>query len=306
MRLAAIPRVLTASWHLLVWVAPVVHGTAVHAQPAAGGADALLNALGSATPTPASSTPTNHPAPNLVRLRDGSEFRGHILERTAMGVTLRLPTGEARHFDATQIVYAGADGREHSSIQAKLSDPRYKVGYVGPRATVRLVSPDSHSIRVFTPRQIEARTDTFITYGDYIPFAAARHDTVGHTWLPLCTTPCTLRVPVGNLRLGAQEEGDDEVRPLRPLYVERDRTLEVDASPNPLGTILLYGGGALSIAGLLVAATLDKNDPESTKLRTGVISLSMIVTGAVVSLVGLAMDRESGSLREHKDTREAP
>ncbi len=288
------------------------------AQPASGtNAGALMESLAGqvgqphrppASPTQAapagSAAPAAaDPAPDLVRLQDGAEFRGRILERTPAFVRLLLPTGEERRIDASWIRYAGPDRRESSAIEGTIHPDEVPEGYIGPRVRVQVDSDDDERLVLYAPRTIGATvtrvvhssTDHGAFFGKFL--------NVEYDWIPICTTPCSMLVPVGTLRLGAAPlradgsppPGEDAIR-LPARYVDRDASFRASASLDLSWLWYVLGGSVVFGVGVWAYAEGKAANSRSAQIAYLSTSLGSFIASTVLFVLAAGADRSVGFL----------
>ena len=294
---------------LLVLGTPL--GRPTNAQPASGAsADALMESLagqvGQPHRPPASPTqaaPAGSAAPDLVRLQDGAEFRGRILERTPAFVRLLLPTGEQRRIDASWIRYAGPDRRESSAIEGTIHPDEVPEGYIGPRVRVQVDSDDDERLVLYAPRTIGATVTRVLHTSTDHPWLAGKFLNVEYDWIPICTTPCTMLVPVGNLRLGAAPlrpngsppPGSAAVR-LPARYVDRDAAFRASASLDLSWLWYALGAGVTAGVGYWAADQATSTNDRSAKIAYGLTSIGLGVATIVLAILSGEADRNLGFL----------
>ncbi len=301
---------------LLVLGAPL--GRPASAQPASGtGPDALMESLAGQVGQPqapaagasqaarasTAAPAAGDPAPDLVRLRDGAEFRGRLLERTPAFVRLRLPTGEERRIDASWIQYAGPDRRESSVIVGTIHPDEVPEGYIGPRVRVRVDSDDEERLVLYAPSTIGATVTRVVhTSTDHGPFFG-KFLHVEYDWIPVCVTPCTLLVPVGNLRLGAAPvradgtppPGDAAVR-LPARYVDRDASFRASAHRNLWWLLYALGAGVTTSVGYWAADQATSTNDRAAKIAYGLTGVGLGVATVALVILASRADRNVGFL----------
>ena len=130
--------------------------------------------------------------PDLVKLNDGSFFRGVILEKVANDhVDIELPSGERRRFEMRDVAYAGAKPQEAAS---------YGLAVAGPLAHVEL-------------RADEPGVTYEVRTGEV---TGARGG--GSVLAAICAAPCEANLPIGEHRL-ALSKGEGKTTTIEPVTI---------------------------------------------------------------------------------------
>jgi hypothetical protein len=136
-------------------------------------------------------------AADLVTLKNGSRYRGMILEFVPGDhVDLRLPSGEVKRFAMVEVAYAGEAADEpHAGPQPEPGAPR------------RLLKVDIDEARVHF-ESFPADTDFHIRTGG------------PHSYERICSAPCDANLPTGKQRLALALKGRAPVEPDDAVAIE--------------------------------------------------------------------------------------
>lgn len=167
-----------------------------------------------AEPTPAQPAA----APDVVRLKDGSMFRGTISERVAGDyVEIVLVTGKTRRFTMDQVEFAGAA----ASLPGPKPEPSKTEAPAGKKEVRPLVTIRGEEARVslvaVEPNVTFHRRAATAIAGNV---AATGYDEI-------CVAPCEATLPAGTYTLA--------------LSKDKDKPLETDAVRIPAGSTRLEG-----------------------------------------------------------------
>jgi hypothetical protein len=134
------------------------------------------------------------PITDQVQTTDGGTYRGTIIEDTPKGdVVLQLPTGETKRFSRATIRYAGPLAGATES----------------PVAPERSTSPFTVQTRPVSVRFEASEPSTLYAEGDWAVGTNTGLKAKGYS--RLCTSPCSLSVPLGTQRF-ALARGPDAPR----------------------------------------------------------------------------------------------
>lgn len=157
-------------------------------------------------------------APDVVRLKDGSMFRGTISERVEGDyVEIVLVTGKTRRFTMDQVEFAGVA----ASVPAPKPEPTKTEAPAGrkdvrPLVTIRGVEARVSLVAVEPNVTFHRRAATAIAGS----IAATGYDEI-------CAAPCEATLPAGTYTLA--------------LSKDKDKPVETDAVRIPAGTARLEG-----------------------------------------------------------------
>ncbi|AKF03530.1 hypothetical protein [Sandaracinus amylolyticus] len=186
--------------------------------------------------------------PDVVILRDGTMFRGTLVERGAQRVILLLPTGETREFAGADVESAGPDVPPPPPV-------------VTPQAleSVPVLAPPP-SVRLHVQSPSAGRTLHRVIASTEVPLRDQVHRPRLDTMEPICAAPCDLDLPAGTYQFGVSEGTGNAHRAGIPVHLDAgERWVEIDHIDNT-GTriagwlIVIAGGGAgtaLAVAGVL-------------------------------------------------------
>lgn len=152
-----------------------------------------LLAAGAAAQTP----------PDVVVLRDGTVFRGTLVERGSVRVVLMLATGEVREF-------AGAD------VESAGPDPAVAVPVAAPTAVV----PAPPSVRLHVRGTEPGRTLHRLTESTEIPLPGRASRPQLDSMMPICAAPCDVDLPAGTYAFGVSEGSGSAHRAGAPVHLE--------------------------------------------------------------------------------------
>jgi hypothetical protein len=184
--------------------------------------------------------------PDVVKLKDGSMFRGTILEIIARDhVDIQLPSGEVRRFETEDVAYAG--DASHAPLESHEAPPtkapaeressRSSDATANPRPLVTLEGRVAKvHLEASTPD-----TDFHIRTGEAVAKGYAR----------LCTAPCDVTLPAGKHRLALSAGGNFPIESASTVDITGPST--VHGTYNSKQDVRIAGG---VVAGLALATGL--------------------------------------------------
>jgi hypothetical protein len=255
-------------------------------------------------------------ASDVVKLKDGSMFRGTIMELVPSDhVDITLSSGQSRRFPMRDVAYAGPASGEPStppplpapsqpapaqpSPPAQPPPPEPMITVRGDRADVRLEANEGDvSFLVRTGQGEFSGSGYAWGRGGVSVWGQSRDYSI------ICTAPCDARIPVGTHRLALTQGGGRAIETDDPIEVPGPSTLhgiyESRTGTRVAGWIVL---GASVVAGTVVMLTSIKSkqdcsigpndcyptsDFDTTQFLVGT---GIMAAGTVVGLVlGLQKD----------------
>jgi hypothetical protein len=185
--------------------------------------------------------------PDVVKLRDGSMFRGTIAELVAHDhVDIVLSSGQTRRFPLADVTYAGPSAASTAAPPSPppppppppppSGAPQPLVGMRGPRAELRLEANDSDV-------EFHVRTGTAqlqgVGWGGRNSYSFVGQEAVYST---ICAAPCEASLPTGSHHIGLSHNGKGVIEAEEPVVITGPGTLR--------GTYTSHMG--LRVAGLLL------------------------------------------------------
>jgi hypothetical protein len=239
---------------------------------------------------PASAEGASVPAArDLVKLHDGSLYRGTIIEFVPHDhVTLQLVTGAVRRFAMANVEYEG-DAANQPRVSAVPPAPPLPPTPPAPApedaagVPVRVVANDADVSLLVERSLATVGSLTAKGYGD------------------ICIAPCAAALPAGTYRMALSSHGGRAVEVQDAVHIDAPATLkaqyESHRDARTLGIVVTAVGGVAGIA-LIVGGMLNKNDcptafsgqPACTSTPSPDIGLISggFATMAVSGLIGLA------------------
>jgi hypothetical protein len=167
------------------------------------------------------------PITDQVQTTDGGTYRGTIVADVPNGeVVLQLPTGETKHFARAEIRYAGPLAGAQAPVDGAA---RPTTGFTVHASTISVTFESSEATTLYAQ-------DSWATTGGV----------TAHGYARICTSPCSLTMPVGTQHF-ALSRGNDSPRPVQdPVTVEQSSTLHAawqSRSGSRLAGILLLAIG---------------------------------------------------------------
>ena len=226
---------------------------------------------------PVEKAPAQSAPPDVVILRDGSFVRGTISELVAGKHVVIVPVvGEPRQFSMSEVTYAGpAAGAPPSAASAPV-----------PAAPASATAPPSTPVVTVEVRAPDNVTSLHVwghMNADGSPGATRFSEKE-----PLCTAPCTLKLPVGEYRFGLSGHRGHIERIARPFDIRQNTRLEatyVDRRRSRTAGWVILGISAL-IGGAMVFVG-DSSGNRDIQLAGGLAGGAGIVVGL---LLGVQMD----------------
>jgi hypothetical protein len=275
------------------WVlATLCAGTAAGAEEPVG-SDAPGTAA-AANPTPASPAQP----PDLVRLKDGSLFRGTIAELRANDkVVIVLVTGEVRTFAMSEVEFAGPS-TEAPDDSEETTEPEAE-------EPVDAAETPEDAERPSRPRKLARVKGEEVT----LKLRGAERGLtyylkIGKSYERICTTPCEAWLPRGSYFLGVSRGSGSPVAVEQTLRLNGDVTLT--AVYHDYGGTRGMGVAAYVLGGVGSAALLGIGAAEqSSELMTASAVVGLL--GILVGTAGvLASDQASVLLESNRSARIAP
>jgi opacity protein-like surface antigen len=260
-------------------------------------------AAAQAPPAPAPAAPPSAPS-DIVRLRDGSMFRGTIQELVVGDhVDLQLHSGELRRIPMKDVAYAGPAARDPSAAPAAPAAPPPSYG---PLVTVDATSLRVHFESADPNMAFSLRTGSATVAGSvggrgYVGVATAYTD--------LCGAPCDVTLPAGTYRLALSKDGRGPVEAEEAAVLREPSTVQgtyIDhRGLRTAGWVSLLGG--IGIGTILMASAFAQKtttcDGAGSCSTSPSVNQSQVGAGAAVSLVGglvgliLILQGDSASVR---------
>jgi hypothetical protein len=230
----------------------------------------------------AAPAPTAAPVvlPDVVKLKDGSMFRGTVLERVAGDhVDLQLPSGQVRRFADGDVAYAGPA----SSVPAAAPPlPAPAPAQAAPSDGVKKVRVRLEANAPNIEYELRTGTAHFIGTGWT---GGGRSTTVTGTaqaFEALCTAPCDSSLPIGNQPLALSKDGGGPVPIANGVTIAGPSKLEAtytDRSGARVAGLVIGIGGAI-VGGAMVGVGM------SAGSKLGETEKSLVAGGAAVSIAG--------------------
>jgi hypothetical protein len=167
-----------------------------------------------AAPVPAFAQSAGGAPPDLVKLKDGSMFRGTISELvTNDHVDIVLASGQTRRIPMKDVQYAGPANAATPAAAPPAPPPPPPpppgaggamplVTVNGPRAELRLESPDPNTTFHIKTGQADVEGGGMTWGGRAFSYSAQ-----ANAYTIICTAPCTAGLPVGTHELGLSQGG---------------------------------------------------------------------------------------------------
>jgi hypothetical protein len=240
--------------------------------------------------------------PDVVKTKDGSMYRGTIIELVAGDhVRMTLPTGETRNFPMSDVAYAGAaEGAprpEAPSPRKARPSTREKTDTDEDEdeATVHLTANEKDLQVLIRAGQSET-TGTGYTIGHGATFYSgeSRHYAV------LCTAPCDTSLPPGTHRLAVSLDGGRAIEADEPVRIHAPATnlratYDSRGGYRAAGILLMIGGGlagTILMGASIHPSTCDKYNNCTGGTDGGLMLAGVAVTGVSVLFgLGLALMR---------------
>jgi hypothetical protein len=272
------------------------------------GVASLAFLLAAVTPAAAQSPPGLTPPPSasassdIVRLPDGSMFRGTIQELVVGDhVDLQLHSGQVRRFAMKDVAFAGPAARDPAAL-APTPAPSAASATVatGDATSVRVHFDSSTPHLTFAARTGSATVTGSVGGHGYAGIATAYTD--------LCIAPCDATLPSGMVRLALSKDGRGPVEADEPVVLREPSTVQgtyVDQrGVRTAGWITMFGAPVLGVV-LMATAFSRSSTCDSTGYcsTTASVDSARLGAGVAVSVVGafvgfiLTMQRDSASLR---------
>jgi hypothetical protein len=154
-------------------------------------------------------SPSAADLPDVVKLKDGSLYRGTIVELIAGDhVDLRLLNGSVKRWAMTEVSYAGeADRSPAPTAPREQAAPR-------PLVTVDAAEAKIHFESDTPETDLHIRThDATVTGVGWGGRGAFAYNAVAHSYEHVCAAPCDATLPAGTHRLALSYKGKAPVEP---------------------------------------------------------------------------------------------
>lgn len=178
-------------------------------------------------PTPAAPTAPDATPPDIVKLKNGSLYRGTVMELVAGDhVDVRLPSGETKRFPMSDVDYAGA------ASAAPGAAPPAPAAPPGPRP---LVTIDARAAKIHfeatsPDTDFHIRTEDVTVEGagwgwgrGFYGFASTAQ---AKGYAHICAAPCDATMPVGKYRLALSQAGKKPIEPDGPVTIDGATTVQ--------------------------------------------------------------------------------
>ncbi len=288
---------------------------------AAQGAEADRPAPPSAA-APGATPPASPPlAPastaDVVKLKDGSLFRGLILENVVGDhVAMKTATGDVRSFPAADVVYAGPASAQPAPppVATPEGAPPPAPAPMGPPQA--LVTLDAPAIKL----HFEATapdTDFHLRTGDSVisgvaatSRGAAAFSGSAQNYAHICTAPCDATLPKGTHRL-ALSQGQEPVETDHPVVIDGAATLrgtyESHQGQRIAGWVLFGTAIPLGTLAIILGVTHEgedcsnqfsdgycptKSEPDGALMAGGAV---LLIAGGITGLV-LGLHRDTSTI----------
>ena len=218
------------------------------------------------------SAPPRGSAPDLVRLKDGSLFRGTIAELVVGDhVIIVTLAGESRRFAMADVEYAG---RAQSLEEKKEPDPDEEEEEAAPPPR-RQRAPTSVKVSF----QAKTKSTTTLHVVAYMPSSAAPEpeSVAFRPEQPLCAAPCETGLPVGKYRFGVGGESGHVERV--PTIFEVTAPTALQGSYHDNHETRAAGWGILALSGLLGTTLVALGTVKEDK--------TMVIAGGLGGVVGM-------------------
>ncbi len=276
-------------------------------------ATAVMSESGARAQEPSASQPVVQPSPealppDIVKLKNGSLYRGAIMELVAGDhVDVRLPSGETKRFPMGDVDYAGPASGAPGTTPAPSglpappaptparSTPSPLVTIEGKAARVHFEAKTSETDFHIRTQDVELEGGGFGwgMRGGLYGFASSSE---GHGYARICVAPCDATLPVGKYRLALSQEGKKPV--------EADGAVEIPGPSTVYGTYVsnratrtagwvILGVSVAAGLGLMIAGAAHQDcQPvgsgfgSSTSACTSDPDTGLVAAGSVVTIVG--------------------
>jgi hypothetical protein len=244
------------------------------------------------------------PLPDVVTLKNGSMFRGTILELIAGDyVAIRLASGETKRFSMADVASAGpAAGSSAVAPAPVVPQPAPVVPQPAPVAPQPAPPPVRPAVTVDAdgvPVHFDAPQSPMTLH------LRSGGDATGVGWHydPVCTAPCDATIRPGEHHMAVSYKGRKPVEPDEPVTLSGPSQLRaayVDRQGTRTGGWILLGfsgaiGGTLVLLPLLAAAQCNQMASDYANAGSTVVNncsssvAPMVVAGALTGAVGAAV-----------------
>ncbi len=237
---------------------------------------------------------------DVVRLKDGSLFRGTITELVPKDhVDLLLASGQTRRFSMRDVVYAGAAASAPGATQGSAAAGAAEAATEAAGSPANLhVEANLPDVQLLAPTTQSSMSGSgFSPGGQTVYFGAQRKD-----YAIACTAPCDVQISQGVHRLALSHAGGPAIEADAPVEVKGPGTLHATytsrQSTRTAGLVFFLlgvgGGSALVLNGALNGpSSCDPesdfciHDPDYTQMALGlVLVLGGAVAGIAASMTG--------------------
>jgi hypothetical protein len=195
---------------------------------------------------PRPTSPAPAPGPDVVRLKDGSLFRGTIIELVAGDhVDLVVASGETRRFPIATVEYAGSAQAAAAPAPAAVAPPPAQHVESGDKVELKVEANEPEV-------EVQVKTGQANLVG--MAWVGGSRGGVGafsgtaSAYSTLCIAPCRTSLPVGSHRLGlSMGNNSSVVEVLSPVTITGPGTLRAEYESRR----------GIRIAGLVIAVTAD-------------------------------------------------
>jgi hypothetical protein len=197
--------------------------------------------------------------PDVVKLKDGSLYRGTIVELVAGDhVDLRLPSGDVKRWAMTDVSYAGETSRSPvPSAPREAAAPRPLVTVEAGEARVHFESDTPET-------DLHIRThDATVTGAGWGARGGFVYGAVAHGYDHVCAAPCDATLATGTHRLALSYRGKAPVEPEDAVTLRGPSTIRgtyVDKSGTRIAGWVVVIGSLVGGSALLFASFQSTQD----------------------------------------------
>jgi hypothetical protein len=224
--------------------------------------------------------------PDIVKLKNGSLYRGTIVELVAGDhVDLRLPSGETKRWAMAEVSYAGgADRQPSTSLPREQPAPR-------PLVTVEAEAAKIHFESDTPETDLHIRTgDATVTGVGWGGRGAFVYGAVAHGYEHICAAPCDATLPAGTHRLALSKNGRAPVEPEEAVTIHGPSSVRgtyVDKSGTRIAGWVIIVTSFAAATGMLIGSfhtTQDCSLQSVTGTCNQVSSVDMGLAGGAVAV----------------------
>ncbi len=177
-------------------------------------------------PPPPPAAPEATP-PDIVKLKNGSLYRGTVMELVAGDhVDVRLPSGETKRFPVSDVDYAGAASAAPGAAPAPPAAPPPP----RPLVTIDARAAKIHFEATSPDTDFHIRTEDVTVEGSgwgwgrgFYGFASTAQ---AKGYAHICAAPCDATMPVGRYRLALSQAGKKPIEPDGPVTIDGPTTVQ--------------------------------------------------------------------------------